>query len=87
MSDLCRMKGNLQLEPLCNQWYVSLPMLAPIPSAMMLANAQIPIMKSYVAAPEGHLALSKNPAMTGGPFVSFTFKLFAGGSNDQFTYA
>lgn len=73
ISEKCRLLENLQLEPLINQWYVTLPMLAPVPYAMTLTNTQIPIMESYVVSPESHLSLSSDLAMSGGPFVNYTF--------------
>lgn len=71
MKHHCRIRPNLQLEPLSNQWYVSLPMLAPIPHAMVISNSYIPIMESYIEAPEEHLSLSQDPSMIGGPFINY----------------
>lgn len=71
MNNHCRIRPNLQLEPLSNQWYVSLPMLAPIPHAMVISNSYIPIMESYVEAPEEHLSLSQDLSMVGGPFINY----------------
>lgn len=72
MNRLCRVLPNLQLEPLYNQWYVCLPMLAPVPSAMVLAYSHIPIMESYIDSPEDHLSLSTDLSMVGGPFVNYS---------------
>ncbi len=71
MKNHCRIRPNLQLEPLSNQWYVSLPMLAPIPHAMVISDSYIPIMESYVEAPEEHLSLSQDLSMVGGPFINY----------------
>ena len=46
-------------------------MLAPIPHAMVLAHSYIPIMESYIEAPEEHLSLSQDPSMAGGPFMNY----------------
>jgi len=72
MQNLCRIRSNLQFEPLCNQWYVCLPMLAPVPSAMVLAFSQIPIMQSYIESPDEHLSLSQELSLTGGPFINYS---------------
>jgi L-ascorbate metabolism protein UlaG (beta-lactamase superfamily) len=72
MGTLCKILPNLQLEPLYNQWYVCLPMLAPVPSAMVLTYSHIPIMESYIESPEDHLILSRDLAMVGGPFVNYS---------------
>ncbi len=71
MTKLCRLLGNLQIEPLNNQWYVCLPMLAPVPNALVLTYSQIPIMQSYIEFPEHHLHLSKELSMKGGNFVNY----------------
>ena len=71
MKNNCRIVKNLQLEPLFNQWYVCLPMLAPVPSSMVLTNSYILIMKSYIEDPEEHMLLSKDLEMTGGPFINY----------------
>jgi L-ascorbate metabolism protein UlaG (beta-lactamase superfamily) len=73
MKNSCRIKPNLQLEPLFNQWYVCLPMLAPVANAFVLANSYIPIMESYIESPEEHLMLSQDLTMTGGPFMNYSF--------------
>lgn len=64
-------RGNLQIEPLFNQWYAYPLLIAPATAAMNVANSHHKIMKSYVAAPQVHAAAVKNPAMRGGPFVDF----------------
>lgn len=71
MKNLCRILPNLQFSPLNNQWYVCLPMLAPIPAAMVLKNSYIPIMQSYIESPEEHMALSREMSLVGGPFVNY----------------
>jgi L-ascorbate metabolism protein UlaG (beta-lactamase superfamily) len=71
MKNHCRIRPNLQLEPLSNQWYVSLPMLAPIPHSMVISNSYIPIMESYIEDPEEHLSLSQDLSMVGGPFINY----------------
>lgn len=64
-------RGNLQIEPLFNNWYAYPLLIAPATAAMNIANMHRKIMKSYVAAPEVHAAAVKNPAMRGGPFMDF----------------
>ncbi|MBA3814447.1 MAG: MBL fold metallo-hydrolase [Alphaproteobacteria bacterium] len=71
MTTQCKILPNLQLEPLSSQWYVCLPMLAPIPHAMVLSNSYIPIMQSYIESPEDHLSLSQDLSMVGGPFMNY----------------
>jgi L-ascorbate metabolism protein UlaG (beta-lactamase superfamily) len=59
------------VEPLFNQWYAWTNLIAPATSAMYIANLHIKIMQSFVASPQMHIAALKNPAMLGGPFISY----------------
>lgn len=72
------LKQNVQCEPLFNQWYAWTHLMAPHTAAMFIANLHLKIMKSYVAAPHVHANAVKNPAMLGGPFISYE-----GGRVDQ----
>src|SRR5205085_9005754 len=38
---------------------------------MYLANSHLKIMRSFVSAPQVHIAALKNPAMLGGPFINY----------------
>jgi L-ascorbate metabolism protein UlaG (beta-lactamase superfamily) len=65
------LRPDVQVEPLFNQWYVYPLLIAPATAAMTIANSHLKIMKSYVSAPDVHVAAVKNPAMRGGPFMDF----------------
>ena len=65
------LRQNVQLEPLFNQWYAWIHLIAPATAAMNIANSHLKIMKSYVAAPQIHANAVKNPAMLGGPFIDY----------------
>src|SRR5262249_35574661 len=65
------LKYNVKLEPLFNQWYAWPHLIPPATAAMNLVNSQLKIMKSFVSAPEVHVAAIKNPAMRGGPFMNY----------------
>ncbi|HKX30699.1 MAG TPA: MBL fold metallo-hydrolase, partial [Blastocatellia bacterium] len=64
-------KYNVALEPLFNQWYAWPHLIPPATAAMNMVNLHLKIMKSYVSAPELHVAANKNPAMRGGPFINY----------------
>lgn len=66
------LRSNVQIEPLMNQWPVTLPMNAPIPYAYFITKKYVKIMESYIESPEEHMNVSKNPAFAGGPFVNYT---------------
>lgn len=64
-------KQNVVAEPLFNQWYAWTSLIAPATAAMFIANSHLKIMRSFVAAPQVHMAAQKNPAMRGGPFINY----------------
>jgi L-ascorbate metabolism protein UlaG (beta-lactamase superfamily) len=64
-------RPNVLAEPLFNQWYAWPHLIAPATSAMCVANLHLKIMRSFVNAPQVHLSALKNPAMLGGPFISY----------------
>ena len=65
------LKQNVLVEPLINQWYAWSGLIPPVTAAMFVANSHLKIMRSFVAAPQTHVAALKNPAMRGGPFISY----------------
>jgi hypothetical protein len=65
------LKQNVLVEPLINQWYAWSGLIPPATAAMFVANSHLKIMQSFVAAPQTHVAALKNPAMRGGPFISY----------------
>jgi len=69
--DLYYLKSNVKLEPLFNQWYAWPHLIPPATAAMNIVNSHLKIMKSYISAPELHVAANKNPAMRGGPFLNY----------------
>jgi L-ascorbate metabolism protein UlaG (beta-lactamase superfamily) len=69
-NDQYYLKYNVKLEPLVNQWYAWPHLIPPTTAAMNITNSHLKIMKSYVSAPEVHVAAVKNPAMRGGPFMN-----------------
>lgn len=65
------LRPDVQMEPLFHGWYAWSHLIAPVTSAMNVANSHAKIMRSYIAAPEVHAAAVKNPAMLGGPFIDY----------------
>jgi L-ascorbate metabolism protein UlaG (beta-lactamase superfamily) len=70
-NDVVVLKQNVLIEPLFNRWPVTLPMIAPAPSAMLVRNSHIKIMQSYINSPDLHMAAVKDPKLRGGPFMDF----------------
>lgn len=70
-NDKVYLKHNVVMEPLINQWYAWPYLLCPATAAMFIVHQHQKLMKSFVAAPQVHVAALKNPAMIGGPFVNY----------------
>jgi L-ascorbate metabolism protein UlaG (beta-lactamase superfamily) len=65
------LRGSVMAEPLFNQWYAWSYLISPATAPMYVANAHLKIMRSFVSAPNVHVAALKNPAMVGGPFLNY----------------
>lgn len=65
------LKHNVIMEPLINQWYAWPYLICPATAAMFIAYQHQKLMKSFVSAPQVHVAALKNPAMIGGPFINY----------------
>jgi L-ascorbate metabolism protein UlaG (beta-lactamase superfamily) len=51
-------------------FYAWLHVVAPVQAALNLASLQIPLLESYLRAPQVHVNASRNPALRGGFFVN-----------------
>lgn len=58
-------------EPLVDRWYAWPHLVSPATAAMNIAKRHLPIMESYVKAPQAHMMAVKNPRMLGGPFLDY----------------
>ncbi|OQS36951.1 MBL fold metallo-hydrolase [Chromobacterium haemolyticum] len=63
------LKSGVKLEPLFHRWYAWSHLVSPVQQAINLAFRQIPLLRSFIANPNVHIAASKNPQMLGGPFL------------------
>jgi L-ascorbate metabolism protein UlaG (beta-lactamase superfamily) len=71
MSTDLYLKPNLLAEPLVCNWYAWTHLIPPVTAGMNVADRHLSIMKSFVQAPQVHAGAVKNPAMLGGPFISY----------------
>jgi L-ascorbate metabolism protein UlaG (beta-lactamase superfamily) len=71
MTELVCLKPNAIAEPLFNFWYAWSYLLSPATAPMYLTNLHLPIMRSFVAAPEVHAAAYRDPKMMGAPFINY----------------
>jgi L-ascorbate metabolism protein UlaG (beta-lactamase superfamily) len=63
------LRSNVIIEPLVDRFYAWLHNVAPVQAAMNLANVQLPLLESYLQAPQVHVAATNSPELRGGYFV------------------
>ncbi len=59
----------LLVEPLVRSFPAWLQVVSPIPAALRLASAQLPMLESFLESPEEHFRAAQHPATRGGSFV------------------
>src|SRR5580704_3945915 len=64
------LRPDVIIEPLVDGVYAWLHTLAPVQAAMNLAFLQVPMLESYLQAPQVHINASRNPELRGGFFVN-----------------
>lgn len=65
------LKPNVLAEPLVCGWYAWTHLIQPLTAGRNIVDRHLSIMKSFVQSPQVHLAATRNPAMLGGPFISY----------------
>jgi L-ascorbate metabolism protein UlaG (beta-lactamase superfamily) len=65
------LKPNVLTEPLICNWYAWPHLVQPATAGRNVVDRHLSIMKSFVQAPQVHLAATRNPDMLGGPFISY----------------
>ena len=63
------LKPDVKIELLTGRWFAWPHLISPVQHAMNIAFRHLPIMQSFVANPQVHIAASKDPNMLGGPFL------------------
>jgi L-ascorbate metabolism protein UlaG (beta-lactamase superfamily) len=63
------LRPDVKIQPLVDRWPAWPHLLAPAQQALNLAFRYVPALESFVAAPDVHVAASRDPDMYGGPFV------------------
>jgi L-ascorbate metabolism protein UlaG (beta-lactamase superfamily) len=71
MSQEVFLKPNVLAEPLICNWYAWTHLIQPLTAGRNIVDRHLTIMRSFVQNPQVHLAATRNPAMLGGPFVSY----------------
>ena len=68
-SDQAFLKPDVKIELLAGRWFVWPHLVSPAQHAMNIAFRHLPLMQSFVAAPQVHIAASQDPNLLGGPFM------------------
>lgn len=69
MSERFYLRGNIQAEPLFNNWYAWSMLISPVTSAMMTTKLHHRILESYVQNPYIHASSSQKKSLKGGMFI------------------
>jgi L-ascorbate metabolism protein UlaG (beta-lactamase superfamily) len=64
------LRPNVLAEPLVCNWYAWTHLIQPATAGRNILERHLNIMRSFIQAPQVHAAAVRNPAMTGGPFIS-----------------
>ncbi|PRP97403.1 metal-dependent hydrolase [Enhygromyxa salina] len=67
--ELVYLRGDACARPLVSRWPATEQHIPPIQSALNLVNVWLPLLRSYVEAPEYHWKAARTPALIGGPWV------------------
>ncbi|KNE75164.1 putative beta-lactamase (plasmid) [Candidatus Burkholderia crenata] len=68
-NDEVYLRSHTKIEPLIMRWYAWSHLISPAQHAMNMAFRHVPMLKSFLAAPTVHEAVSNNPEMLGGPYL------------------
>lgn len=63
------LRPNAVIEPLVDGWYAWPHLISPATAARNLTHRHVPIMESFLAAPQIHADAVRSPALLGGPFM------------------
>ncbi len=69
------LRSNVIIEGLVDRFYAWLHTVAPAQAALNLATVQVPLLESFVRAPQVHAAACANPSLRGGYFVNLPGKV------------
>lgn len=72
VNDLVFLKPEIKLEPLVCKFYAWPHLVSPAQLAMNITYRLLPLLESFAANPNVHVAANEDPAMFGGPFVCLT---------------
>jgi L-ascorbate metabolism protein UlaG (beta-lactamase superfamily) len=61
---------DVKVEPLVDRWHAWPQLLSPAVHALNLKFRYLPLLHSFLNAPQVHVAANNNPAMYGGPFLA-----------------
>jgi len=68
------LKPQTKIEPLAYGWYAWTHLVPPAQRAMNVAFRQLPLLRSFIKNPAGHVAASRDRSLFGGPFMSLSME-------------
>lgn len=66
---MVRLRSDVRLIPMVNSWYTTALLLSPMTFGLVTKRSHLPMMESYVDAPEIHRQCVNAPELRGGPFI------------------
>jgi len=68
---MLRISGGVRSIPLVNSWYAHYFLISPLTFGLYCKNSHIPLLESFIEAPEEHRASILIPELRGGPFIDY----------------
>lgn len=63
------LRSDVVVEPIVAGWYATTQLVSPLTHAMNTVYRHVPIMRSYIQAPQVHATAVRDPDLIGGPFI------------------
>ena len=62
---------HVRLIPMVNKWYTTPLLILPLTFGLITKRSHLPLLASYIDAPEVHQQCVSTPELRGGPFVDY----------------
>lgn len=70
-TDLVTLSTQVRLIPMVNNWYTTPLLISPLTFGLVTKRSHLPLLASYIDAPEVHQQCVSTPELRGGPFVDY----------------
>jgi L-ascorbate metabolism protein UlaG (beta-lactamase superfamily) len=70
-TNLVTLSTQVRLIPMVNNWYTTPLLISPLTFGLVTKRSHLPLLASYIDAPEVHQQCVSTPELRGGPFVDY----------------